>query len=359
MPALSAYASYATIEIDRRPEQGLGANALSILIEETAAGISRCEVVFSNFGESRGGQPDYLYFGRDVLDFGKEITVALGPGTPQPQLFRGRITALEATYAHGGGAQLVVLAEDRLQDLRMTRRTRSFEQMSDAAIIEQIAKEHSLTPRVALDGEEHAVVAQVNQSDLAFIRERARSLGGEVWVDTEGLHAQARPARGGSPSAVLAYGVELMAFSVRADLAHQCTELGVTSWDTAAKATIVETAGQAALGAELNGDQGGGTLLSQKFGSYRQYLVHSVVLTGAEARALAQARYCERARQFVTGTGLADGTPEVRAGKYIRLRNLGRMFDGTYYVVRATHTYNLDHGYRTEFDVERPGIGRG
>ena len=157
----------------------------------------------------------------------------------------------------------------------------------------------------------------------------------------------------------LAYGVELMAFSVRADLAHQCTELGVASWDTAGKAAIVETAGQWALGAELNNDVGGGALLGQKFGAYPQRLVHSVALTSAEAQALAKARYCAGARQFVTGTGLADGTPEIRVGKYIRLSNLGRMFNGTYYVVRATHTYDLDHGYRTEFDVERPGIGQG
>ena len=39
------------------------------------------------------------------------------------------------------------------------------------------------------------------------------------------------------------------------------------------------------------------------------------------------------------------------------IAGLGSLFDGDYYVVRVRHTYNLADGYRTEFDVERPGLG--
>src|SRR5260370_28473293 len=66
---------------------------------------------------------------------------------PYTTLFR----SIEAEYPQGGGAQVLVLAEDLLQDLRMTRRTRSFEDMSDEDVIRQIAQEHSLTYR----SEEH------------------------------------------------------------------------------------------------------------------------------------------------------------------------------------------------------------
>jgi hypothetical protein len=33
------------------------------------------------------------------------------------------------------------------------------------------------------------------------------------------------------------------------------------------------------------------------------------------------------------------------------------MFDGTYYVSRTRHLFSVEEGYRTEFDVERAGIG--
>jgi phage protein D len=364
MTAISAYASRAAILVDGQPDATLAANITGVLVEETVEGLYRCEVTFNNFGEPAGprglpGAADYLYFGRDVLEFGKEFAVKLGPDQPQAQVFKGRISALEANFPEGGGAQIVALAEDRLQELRMTRRTRSFEDASDADIIEEIAAAHSLTPDVSLEGPIYPSVAQVNQSDLAFIRERARSVNGEVWVEDRTLFAKTRSARGGSNNVNLAFGVELFSFSVRADLAHQCTELGVAGWDVAAKEAILETAEESAVSAELNRDIGGATVLEQAFGPSKQRLVHTVPLTSDEAGQIAKARYRERARRFLTGTGLADGNPNIRVGVFVTLSGLGKLFDGPYYVVRAAHTYDLANGYRTEFDVERPGIGPG
>ncbi len=360
MPPVSAYASRATILVDGQPDATLAANVTAVLVEETVDGLYRCEVTFNNFGEpAGGGTADYLYFGRDVLEFGKEFGVQLGSDQPQAQVFTGRISALEANFPEGGGAQIVALAEDRLQDLRMTRRTRSFEDASDADIIEEIAAAHSLTPDVSLEGPTYKSVAQVNQSDLAFIRERARSVNGEVWVEESTLFAKSRTERGGSNNVDLGFGMELFAFSARADLAHQCTELGVAGWDVAAKEAILETAGESAVSAELNGDMGGATVLEQAIGPFKQRIVHSVPLTSDEATHMAEARYRERARRFITGTGLADGNPKIRVGTFVTLSGLGKLFDGKYYIVRATHTYDLTNGYRTEFDVERPGIGSG
>jgi len=75
------------------------------------------------------------------------------------------------------------------------------------------------------------------------------------------------------------------------------------------------------------------------------------------ARSMAEASYRSRARRFVTGSALADGDARLRAGVTVTLSGLGSLFDGDYYVVRVRHTYNLTDGYRTEFDVERPGLG--
>ena len=47
----------------------------------------------------------------------------------------------------------------------------------------------------------------------------------------------------------------------------------------------------------------------------------------------------------------------MRVGSRVSLSGLGGIFDGTYYVSRVRHVYDVAEGYRTEFDVERPGIG--
>jgi phage protein D len=352
----AAYVSRPVIEIDGKERARVSRTTVSAFAEETTAGLSRCEIVLNNIGPTDAGVADYLYFDRETVDFGQEIILRLGPGDPPEQVFTGLVTALEATYPAGGGSQLVVLAEDRFQNLRMTRRSRTFEDVTDADVITQVARDHDLTPEVNLDGPTHRVLAQLNLSDLAFIRERARALGAELWLEGETLHADTRTDRTGN-SMTLAYGANLITFGVRADLAHQCTSLRVSGWDVQAKEAIKESADQAALNGELDGDQSGSAILSEALGDRVASVVHTTPLTSDEARREAQARYRARARRFVTGTGLADGHPQLRVGRTVSLTGLGSLFDGDYYVVRARHTYDRTDGYRTEFDVERPGIG--
>jgi phage protein D len=72
---------------------------------------------------------------------------------------------------------------------------------------------------------------------------------------------------------------------------------------------------------------------------------------------VAQAAYLERARRFVCGTGTTGGTPALQVGTTVTLSGLSALFNGSYYVSRSRHMFDLVLGYRTEFDVERAGIG--
>jgi phage protein D len=353
----SSYVSAPQILLSGQKDSDLSDNVVSILVEESIDGLFRCEIVLNNFGMIPNVGMDYLFFDRSKLNFGKEIGLRLGPGTPPVQLFSGRITALEAEYPAGGGSRIVVLAEDRLQDLRMTRRTRNFEDVSDADIIQQIAGEHGLEADVNATGPQHKCITQVNQSDLAFVRERARAVNAEVWVNEKKLQIKPRTSQTGSP-VELAYGAGLFAFQVRADLAHQCTELSVSGWDVANKDTIQETADSSAVSGELGFGQDGGSILKTALGERKASVVHTVPLTSTEAQSIAKARYRERARRFVTGSAEAEGNPKIRVGTTVQLAELGDMFNGKYYVTRTVHLFDVASGYRTEFDVESPRIGR-
>lgn len=356
MPAdVTAYFSQPLFAIDGQTNADLGPRVRSVLVEETSDGLYRCEARFDNWGQ-RNGRLGYLYFGRDVLEFGKKFSVTMGSGAGGGQVFAGQITALEAEYPQGGGAQIIVLAEDRLQRLRMQRRTRTFEDVSDEDIVRQIAQEHSLQPDLSLSGPTHRAVVQANQSDLAFIRERARSVGAEVWVEGDRLRVKPRSERSGQ-AVELRYGANLLSFVVRADLAHQCTEVGVTGWDVQAKEAIDEMAGETAISSELDGGVSGSAVLSKALAERRERVTAAAAATTAQARAWAEALYRERARRFVTGSGLADGDARLRVGARIKLSGLGSLFDGQYVIVQVRHTYDLANGFRSEFDVERPGLG--
>ncbi|HTN54225.1 MAG TPA: hypothetical protein VML50_17580 [Anaeromyxobacter sp.] len=330
----------------------LAERLLDLVVEETTDGLARCEARFGNWGATGAGV-GFLYFDRKTLDFGKAIEIRYGSGT----LFQGRVTALEADFPEGAPPTLCILAEDRLQDLRMVRRTASYASVSDADVIRQIAAKQGLTAQVNVTGPTYRVLAQVNQSDLAFLRDRCRAVDAELWVEGTTLHAAPRSQRAGSPL-TLAVGRELRSFTVIADLAHQRTGVAVTGWDVSAKSAIKFEATEAAVRPELGGDAGGASTLSSALGDRKEVLVHSAPLAAAEAQARAEAAYRLLARRFLVGRGVADTDPGLRVGATVDLKNLGPLFSGKYYLAEVRHLFDGVAGLRTEFVAERAGLGR-
>jgi phage protein D len=341
------------ITVDGRARTELAAGLLRMRIREDQHGMYSCEATFGNWGPAGGGV-GFLYFGRDTLEFGKAFVVALDETT----VFSGRIMAIEAIFQDGGAPELTVLAEDRFQDLRMTRRTRSFANVSDAGVMHQIASDHGLTPAVDVTGPTHKLLAQLNQSDLAFLRDRARAVDAELWLDGRTLHVAAHTRRNGGHLRI-GYGHELIEFTVLADLAHQRSGVTVTGWDVAGKQRLSQRADARALGAELGVGDSGGSILGSALAERTEVVAHAALPLGAEeAQARAEALFLARARRFVRGHGIAQTDARLQAGAIVQLDALGPLFSGNYYVTEASIQFDGETGMRTHFTVERPGLGR-
>jgi phage protein D len=343
---------YPVVHIDGKEDPGLSKGLLDLRVAEHIDGLYACEMTVGNWGPEEAGT-GFLYFDRATLDFGKELVIRIG----SDDLFRGWITGLRSQFREGTPPVLVVLAEDKLQNLRMTRRTRTFADKTDEDLFNAIASEHSLTADVRASGPKHAVVAQLEQSDLAFARERAHAIDAEVWVTNTTLSVRARPDRAASPLK-LAYGHELRELEISADLAGQRTALDVAGWDVEAKQALKETADDGVLGSELGGNDSGASVLEKAFGKREETLGSTVPLTGTEARARGEALFKRQARRFVRGRGVADTNARLRAGTTVTLDGVGPLFNGDYYVTECVHRYDLALGQRTELAVERPGLGK-
>lgn len=239
----------------------------------------------------------------------------------------------------------------------MTRRTRAFEDVNDSAVFEQIAGEHGLRAEIDVDGPDYRTLAQVNQSDLAFLRERARAIDAEVWVESDALFAQARGRRRAAADVTLTYGRGLREIEITADLANQRTAVTVSGWDVSAKEGITEEAVESAISSELNGGISGASVLSEAFGDRPEQIVHSVPLTGSEAMAIAEGSYRKLARRFLCGEAVAEGDARIKVATHVVLSGLGPLFDGIYYVTRVCHTFDGKNGFLSRMSIERPGIG--
>jgi phage protein D len=340
-----------TISVAGEDNTALAQGLLSLLIVESTSGLYRCEALFGNWG-TNDSQTDFLYFDRSTLDFGKQFQIKLDADV----IFDGKITGMEAHFPENSPPELTVLAEDRFQDLRMTRRTRTFMDVSDSDVINQIANDHGLSPNVSVDGPTYKVLAQVNQSDLAFLRERARAIDAELWMDGNNLYAKSHSTRNGG-TLQLDFKSKLREFSVLADLAHQRTSVTVSGWNVASKEALSFEATESAISSELNGDTSGASILNSAFGQRKEALVHTIPLSSQEAQSEAEAYFKMSARRFVVGRGVAETSAELRVGSYVNLQGLGPLFNGKYYLSEVRHLFNF-LGLRSEFTAERPGLGQ-
>jgi phage protein D len=336
---------------EEKPDLAGGLTALTIV--ENTEGLYRCEAKFGNWG-TKDSTTDFLYFDRKVLDFGKDFQVKLSGKV----IFDGRVMALEGSFPEGQSPEISVLAEDRFQDLRMTRRTRTFADSSDSDVFNQIASDHSLTPSVDVQSPNYKVLAQINQSDLAFMRERARTIGAELWMDGKTLNVKTRSSRNGS-TIEMARGNQLREFRVLADLAMQRTAVKVSCWDVPGKQSQDADADDSAITSEVGSDESGVSILKSQIGERKESLAHTVALNGDEAKAAADNFFRLSARRFVVGYGVAETKSDVKVGNYVNLKELGPLFSGKYYLTETKILFDNAKGIRTEFRAERVGIGRG
>jgi phage protein D len=292
-----------------------------------------------------------------VLDLGTALTVTIGPAAGERKIFRGTVSALEVCFEEGSVPYVSVFAEDTLMRLRMTTRTATYADSSDADVVTAVAAEHGLDAKTDVGGPTYAVIQQWEQSDLAFLRDRAQRINAELWVDSEDvIHLAARERRPGA-QLTLVQGNELIGLTARADVAHQRPTVEVRGWDHDAVKAVSHTSDRQVVAAEIASGRGGVSIVSNLFNRSSISRSRRDVLDQATADAYADAEMLRRARSFVTVDGTTSGTPDLVPGATLDLRRVGRPFEGGgYHVVHAHHSYDLTVGYRTRFRAERPAI---
>lgn len=358
------YTASPTLTVAGQDRPTLVDRILTMTVEEDTDGLRRLELRLGNWGGGAsgndgggsGGGIGLALSDRAVLDFGAEITVAIGAGDRAGGVFDGLITAIEERYPLGSPPEMVVLAEDRLQQLRMTRRSRVFADVSDADVISTIAQDHSLTPEVDAQGPTHTQLVQANQTDLAFLRDRVRAVDARVRVDGSTLHVVPRE-QSTEEVVTLRRGADLRSVTVLADLAHQRTAVHVCGWDIAAKEGIDARADSGAISGEVTDGRSGVDVLGEALGDRVESIVHEGPLTQEEATALAESALRERARRFLTGTVESEGDSRITVGATIGLEGLSPAVSGAYAVTEVSHRFDHAGGYRTVARIQRPWIG--
>ena len=354
------YSAEPVFEVDGEVKRELTRDLLRLDVKEDTGGLKRLVARVAGT-PAHPDMPEIpeLYLDGSLVDFGRKIAVSLGPSGSARTVFVGKVSAIEAVFSEGREPEVVIFAEDELMKLRTTRCFRTYDEQTDADIVEAIGGEHGISVDASAPGPTYDVVQQLNQSDLAFLRDRAARIGAEVWIQDDTLHFQTREKRRGT-EITLVQGNHLLDIQLRADLAHQRTKVKVAGFDAQERDAIDEEAGSDAILAEVSGGKTGPAVLERAFGERVSYRVRDVPLSDDEATQWARAEMLRRSRGFVTAVGTTNGTPDMVVGSKLTLQRVGGPFNGDgYYVSFVNHSWDRQSAFRTRFIAERATVNEG
>lgn len=282
------------------------------------------------------------------LEPGKSVTIAIKIGPRQHALFDGEVVEIESDFS-GQSHRLLVRAFDRLHRLGRGRKVRSFVQVTDGDLVSTIAGEAGLQAEVGPTPVVHPYLLQHNQTDLAFLQERAAALGYLLYVKGKTLYCRS-PQEVGAAVA-LAWGANLSEFRPRLTTVEQLNDVSVRGWDPKRKSVVIGQASAGAGAPQIGESRKGGAIAQAAFHRQANGLVtNQAIREQSWADRVAKGEADRAATRFVEAEGVCGGEPDVLAGAAVKISGVGNRFSGTYLVTSAHHTYRVD-GYSTQFSV--------
>ena len=287
-------------------------------------------------------------------------------------MMTGFITTLEPSFPQDGSPALTLRGLNIMD--RFRRKQFTWAWFGKDAVDSRIAKELSrqqdrpegrpgLGIEVRIDdkaaGEEtpEDYIFMNNQYPIVFLMERARRRGYAIYVSEERTSGGSKRLLNFGPSQQflrdvtyeLEWGKSLEVITPVLTTTNQISKVTVHGWDRRANAPIKETVTiDNRKFKKLNPDL---HEVARQVGREEQ-VVNRPVSTRTQARALALDILQNQLKEAVRVSGSTVGLPDLRAGRTIVLKGLGRRFNGHYFVTSTQHKIDAN-GYHTRFEARR------
>ena len=297
-----------------------------------------------------GKMEDYL----DTLKPGTKITVKMGESFEE--IMTGAISAMDFSISKECQT-LEVRGFDDLYGLRFGEETKSFNEKTIKSIMNDLLSplgtKLNLTPD-SLAKYTHDAIHQFNQSNWEFLKGLLKSIDHELIVRKGKIYL--RPAGDSNASeATLAYDEGLCSFNVKVKELTEGSEVRVEFWSVKEQKMKVAIANEGkvrVVGESEDNKTGHDANVSGKKRNSVISIRRDDIVSVNQAREIAARIYKEKLREFVTGQGVAQGNPAIRAGSSVKIDGLTNRVNGKYYVTRASHISEKS-GYKTNFSVRR------
>jgi phage protein D len=321
----------------------------SVTVQDDVEALSMFTIVLNNWDAER---LQVAWSDSTLFALGSAVEISLGFVDDLHKVMLGEITSLEPQFTAEREPTLTVRGYDHRHRLARGGKTRTFTKMKDSAIAAQIAREAGLRAQATDSKITLPYVVQSNQTDLEFLRRRARICGFEIYVRDRVLHFRPPPIAA-KPAVALALNDDLTEFTARLSTLGQTGTATVRGWDVKQKAVVLGRATVGQEAATMNGRSSGPKAAQKAFGKAATDTVDVPVSTKAAADQMALGRYNEMALAYIQGEATCTGRPQLQAGMVVAIEGAGVTFSGHYYLTSVTHTVVPDEGYRTYLQLRR------
>jgi phage protein D len=366
LPSTDYYAPDFRVEIEGETlDPEAHGDVLEVKVVMDMDNMASFDLTINNWDDKR---VDLKYSDTSTFDVGRNVRVFMGYAGNLLSMISGQISTMSPHFPESGSPTLTVGGLDGMAKLRDRKpaegEVTKYTKKRDWEIAQFIAQRNGLDAVVTKEGEQYDEVVQKNQDDATFIMERAKRIDYDCFVSTDPRSGKStlhftKPTDGRDSSRMLVYkfvwGESLISFNPTINLSRQVSKVTVRGWDDRKKQAIVATAGPEDLpnaGKNKKATSGPKAVEETTSQGKQDVVVDAPVSSEQEAKVLAKALLCERAYEFITGTGQVIGLPDLRPGDNVDIDGLGQRFSGTYYLKRVEHVIN-DTGYRTQFEVRR------
>jgi phage protein D len=287
----------------------------------------------------------------DKFKPGTEIEIKLGYVGQLGTVCKAVVQSLEVVLTPDGPARLVVAGLDKGHSFGRGTVTKTYQDVKDSDLAQQIAQRNGLTADVDDTKVVHEFVFQNNLSDYDFLLQRATLAGFRFQVDGTKLSFK-KPRVSEPASAKLTWRENVGRLAVEVNTYDQVSKFSTVGWDPKQRKEMTSPG----KGGDEYGKQGGqvtgAEFVKQRFGEIEAVIPAA---TGQQnfLEAIAKSEFNKRAGSFVTAEGRVTGDPAIRAGAVVSLEKAAKRIDGEYYVVSSEHLFFVDTGYATEFRARR------
>lgn len=295
----------------------------------------------------------------DTFTEGKKLSVKMGyEETEIEQVLEGDIVRRECDFPAFGGSTVTVQAFGKKFKLKKAQHSKSFTDMKDSEIVQQIASDAGLEADIDDTTEKHPYVLQAAKDHLAFIAGRAARIGYFFQIDKENKKLKFKKlAPVETPEATLKWGKDLFSFKPRFSTDAQLSKVTVSGWDMKTKQRVKHTSTPSDVKLGLGGTKAGSALAEASFGAREELCTSDPVASTKDAQMLAEAKMNTAASKYCEAEGSCQGDPKIYPGAVVEIQGTGKRCDGKYMVTSTLHLLEPRTGYITTFEAKRATEG--